>query len=1253
TEEPVCFKAVWGDKKGRYEQGEIKDGVWAEDSNGTKYYKEVPENPCTSNEDGIKLEPKGGEYTVWDVTNCRCNLNKCPTGTFDSESECQKGEFCFTCEARTKEDDTKYGDLTCYERVEMPNYDTPENWEINGICYDEKSPKTSANGVVCYLPGDCKCPEGTTANKTDFDYMRCYDKYADSELKKKEVTLADGTVCYPTDKPECDESIGEYYDTTNCECISSGCFEGQPYDEVPYKVCAKCTYTGQTVTIGGVKKGCWMCDDEEVGFSTTKPEGNCIIENKFDKIAEDGPVAQTTCYKPGEEEVTDAECVIKDIVISQSAASVTFTKYIRATTLCEVEGSIPETNDIKLGDGSIAVSGLDPCKDGKISFTSQGEYKSKSYICNVDADVAPDCPNLCSGEDGFSADFPETISSDGGTYTVTFRSVYNGEWGGAGSFRYETADYKCPWMEHWFTEPYNKDNCTRNATITLDEFCDETGDDERSVTVTYVQGNNSGKYIRHTYTQKNKCKSPSKVCEGLNADGYADSFKPKSDLNITKTAGWACQTVGSTECCAPKKCPNSDTVAASPDLTSHVDANSNCISYQSTNPKTYSGEDECLKEVSENICPNGGEAYASESEAKRALGNDATAIGSSHDCGGKSYTCYTGDPEPLCQSYSSDYHATCDAGCIDGKTLRSCVDVSAKTGGIKCYKVEDEECADNQKCDGSQDKCVDDLPKECDTTFDGWTFEGSYVINNDACTDKCENCVETGQTLQNGKKCYAHTANPDTELKKGNYAEHDCAQNYTFISGNVTVACYKDGQIDETPHCFIEDVDPEVSKITASTKEIKYKRNVRVARQCHEGGKYLGLSEVLQSESNTLTFPGFNDTTCENGKLVRLAANDSTTYNGKLLECKLATNIQINCPVTCTPTRDCSEYTLQSKGASVEGTYDTCDDGCGKITYRCIDGYEYSSRTARCESTCPAEYEYLASGTGSSSGDKKLDLSFGNYEECTAGNVTKYKCKAGFSAISKGSNIYICSSGDGGTSGGKCAYVRCVENPLSNDMACEWYVPSPNFTQVTVHADNGQTNTVKASDMRSGASGTYAVTGAPGHISSARCQFYPYGDLVSFKTLAGPCKIGTEYRAGACGECVTAHCDGDNNTQPETKSVTEKCPEGSCTKADGATGTGIIAGYANGEPCYQEQVCNDDGSSKEHEECICECPNGYWYSIENPSRDGIFPGSTGYNPQGDYGDYSGDCEEFGYNGQWCSCPTREYKNTDPKMERTP
>ena len=905
---PICFNAIWG---------EDAEGVnmWTT-PDGSKYYKETPENPCTSNADGIKLEPKGGEYTVWDKTNCRCNLNKCPTGTFDSESECQKGEFCFTCEARTKENDSKYGDLTCYERVEMPNYDTPENWEINGICYDEKSPKTSANGVVCYLPGDCKCPEGTTANKTDFDYMRCYDKYANSELKKKEVTLADGTVCYPTDKPECDESINEYYDYTNCECISSGCFEGQPYDEVPYKVCAKCTYTGQTVTIDGVKKGCWICEDEEAGFSTTKPEGDCIIENKFDKIAEDGPVAQTTCYKPGEEEITDAECVIKDIVISQSAASVTFTKYIRATTLCKVEGSIPETNDIKLGNGSIAVSGLDPCKDNKISFKSQGEYKNKSYTCNVDADVAPDCPNLCGGEDEFSANFPTEISPDGGTYTVTFKSIYNGEWGGAGSYRYEAPGYDCSWMDHLFTESYNKDNCTRNATITFDEFCDETGDDERSIKVQYIQGSNSPKRLFHTYTQKNKCKSPGKVCEGLNADGYADSFKPKSELNITKTAGWACQTVGSTECCAPKKCQSTDMVAASPDLTSHVDANSNCISYQSTNPKTYSGEDECLKENSENICPNGGEAYASESEAKRALGDGATAIGSSHDCGGKSYTCYTGDTESLCQNYSSDYHSTCDGGCIDGMTLVTCVDVSSQTGGIKCFKAESKTCDNNQKCDGSQNKCVDELPDVCDQTFDGWTFEGSYVVNTDACTDKCENCVETGQTIKDNRKCYAHTADPDNEMKKGNYAEHDCATGYTFTSGNVTVACYKDGQIDETLMCFIEDVYPAVSEITASTKEVKYSRNVRALRQCHEGGKSLGLSGILQTESNTLTFPGFNDTTCENGKLVKLAADDVTHYNGTRLDCKFSTEFQINCPKPSpNPVVDCpkrGEYATEA-----------------------------------------------------------------------------------------------------------------------------------------------------------------------------------------------------------------------------------------------------------------------------------------------------------------------------------------------------
>ena len=110
-----------------------------------------------------------------------------------------------------------------------------------------------------------------------------------------------------------------------------------------------------------------------------------------------------------------------------------------------------------------------------------------------------------------------------------------------------------------------------------------------------------------------------------------------------------------------------------------------------------------------------------------------------------------------------------------------------------------------------------------------------------------------------------------------------------------------------------------------------------------------------------------------------------------------------------------------------------------------------------------------------------------------------------------------------------------------------------------------------------------------------------------------------------------------------------KCVENECPTLFSTSCSGQQQGAKGDSPCYS---CGG-GQQQEHCECICVCPNGYWYSLENGSNDGIYPGSDGYNPNGDYGDYDGDCEEFGYNGQWCSCPSRPYRNSDPNMIRSP
>ncbi|MBR3675895.1 MAG: hypothetical protein IKN71_02035, partial [Alphaproteobacteria bacterium] len=1287
TEEPVCFKAVWGDKKGRYEQGEIKDGVWAEDSNGTKYYKEVPENPCTSKDPDIKLDPRGyndihpGEpgypangadtvyqfyYTKWAPDeNCSCKLEECPWPTRSKEEARQDwGDCIILIQITTKE---KHG-FDCYTYdVSNAIYGVTEEKKVEGKCYDDGV--IGDFGVKCYREVECGCPEGTSSAKPN----DCYDKYADEfGMRAKEVTLENGTVCYPTDEPKCD--IGEY-DYTNCKCAISSCSDEKAleYDGIP-EGCRECHFTGDVTSKG---KQCWICDQPEAGFSETATE-DCSVSQDFKKFDENGSaVATTTCFKEGEEEVTDAECLIKDIRPGGDGTTVTFVynTYIRATTLCEAEGSTPKTEDVKLGGPySIAVSQLDPCKDGKISFTERGEYKGKSYICQVDQEVAPNC-ELCDDECP-GDEKPATELDDLTGWKATNNKACNG-----------TTDIT-PSIQCYAPD---------------DEPCkDLTPENEIEGCVDCVY--------------KSTCAGV-KYYECKPMDGYEE----KTSSEVT-TTGWDCKPVvidGKTitaNCCKAKECPNKDMIPATStfDLTPYVDSDNNCVSYKSTNPKTYSGEDECLQKDTFNICPNSSDAdaYESEAEAKAACGTEVIAIGDIDiGCGDKSYTCYKcADLPTYCRNLNENYVAEteCTAGCqSDRKTLRTCKPVE----GTKCVQIVDEECADNQKCDGSQDKCVDDLPPECDTTFDGWTFEGEYVINTTACSpNTCENCVETGQTIQDGSKCYAHTKNPEDGWTVGAGTGELCAITKNFTAGTMSFPCYKLDQIDDTPLCFIEDVVPEVSKITASTKEIKYKRNVRMLHICHSDGKQKLGDEILQSEPNTLNFPGFNDTTCENGKLVRLAANDSTHYNGQLLECKLATNIQINCPKR-TPEEECpkrGEYATEAAckadlGSGCNGnkpvtcTENTVDDiTCYKktegeeCTGSCVDGQcsTCENGTASDGQCCPSHLYGTKAACEKVNGTCNQVSNGGNYPE---GCWFKY-------VKPSTANCDDCK---------ETAYVYCyltettAENGGTGYFTCMYHVPC-GFSKVEVLEANGTVghqfgagdHSQIVNNMRLGAYGnncrfyrSTSVAGTATWEGNSRpagypstsydwyCEFtydkcetkkltcpsdYPY--KVSFASPGADLENATNVQECEdpsnvmCGWKFEYHSTDPVDGKKCAKLVKKDCPADSCTATDGKQPDKNrgIDGYSGDDACYNDpQVCNDDGSSKEHEECICVCPNGYWYSIENSSRDGIYPGSDGYNPNGDYGDYSGDCEEFGYNGQWCSCPSRPYRNTDPKMERRP
>ena len=760
-EKPKCFDEVMG----VVDQNEYHIG-------GLTCYKDVTE--CL-----------GGQKR--DETTCQCkpNPNTCPDGTFNSEAECQKGNGCFDCVKRTAEDDAKYGELTCYERAVMFNFRTAEDWTAAKFCYNEASKKQSANNQACYEKAECQCPGGTSSAKPN----ACYDKYADSEIKKKEVTLANGTVCYPTDEPKCDESIGEYYDYNECECVPSGCLDGQPYAGYP-NICAECTSTGQMVKdTNGKTMNCWKCGSPEAGFGITEIGGNCIIKKLYNRYDSEGEVnAGIYCFKQGKVEVTAAECVIKDIVVSQSAASVTFAKYIRATTLCEAEGSTPTTAEFLIGNGSIATNNLDSCQDGKISFTDKIEYKGNNYICHVDKEYAPDCPQVCTE--------------------------------------------KCPQNTYWEDEIPNKDalgEAWRDAWVNsgkkvCDKACYKANDNgcPNCISEDKISGCKQCTFVMYSGTKAMyKCTDLNPV----DYNSYADEFKDKSALTIKSDGrGWVCKQVGAldtngisksnSECCAPKACEGENVYAGS----------------------ANKGEE---------INPNGCKVYVDEEEQCHHCALTGYMSGN--------YSCYRQHVDPVCDAYGKNAHpyqnedeAKKGMGCNKVKYVG---DPSFCRDYAHCYKCEEDQCPDcvtEDEISGCKQctffgysgstalyKCTDLNPViTINKGSDGWTCKPVGIIDSNGSSKGGSECCAPN-ACTNPDYPYAGRAdnganrNPDgcKEYIDAEEKCHYCVTGTGGMSGNYV--CYSQ-HVSDNPVCAHHGADVHPYKDEAAAKKGMACKNVEI-----------------------------------------------------------------------------------------------------------------------------------------------------------------------------------------------------------------------------------------------------------------------------------------------------------------------------------------------------------------------------------------------------------------------------------------
>lgn len=191
---PHCFNEVW----------KAEEGVTMWTNPDKTWYKDIPENPCTT--PGTLLY-KGTEGYVFDSVNCSCVRSTCdntqgyynaaPAGCYYCETKVVEGLQCLYCQKFEE----KYGGSWSTKPVNVD------------YCFNEIDNKVAADGSICVKLEETSCVCPATHPKTE--KPACFDKLFGADVDAVK-TLEDGiTKCYKS--TDCE--AGQKRDEITCECV--------------------------------------------------------------------------------------------------------------------------------------------------------------------------------------------------------------------------------------------------------------------------------------------------------------------------------------------------------------------------------------------------------------------------------------------------------------------------------------------------------------------------------------------------------------------------------------------------------------------------------------------------------------------------------------------------------------------------------------------------------------------------------------------------------------------------------------------------------------------------------------------------------------------------------------------------------------------------------------------------------------------------------------------------------------------------
>ena len=228
-----------------------------------------------------------------------------------------------------------------------------------------------------------------------------------------------------------------------------------------------------------------------------------------------------------------------------------------------------------------------------------------------------------------------------------------------------------------------------------------------------------------------------------------------------------------------------------------------------------------------------------------------------------------------------------------------------------------------------------------------------------ACNECCNNQCSVGSLSSSCPSGYYSTTSGSTKCGNTCYSCVDCGGYKSKPSGCYSCTSRSCGGETRYDCTTLSDSCPSGSSKNPSCS---YGKTEVGTTQC--GSKCYTCNECSNSCSK-----GSTSDSCPSGYSAKSVG--STQCGNTCYECEKN-------PEECTPTRDCSSYSILYAGAMQSGTYDTCDNGCGTKRYNCKSGYTYSDATKRCES---------GGSSGGGSGSTTYDASL----KCTSkGTVTQY-----------------------------------------------------------------------------------------------------------------------------------------------------------------------------------------------------------------------------------------------------------------------